>query len=423
MSAYSIWPFFACVSIVLLAAWTPLFAPADTPPNPQLRRLKTLDGLRGFLALAVVFHHAAIYHDFFITGTWAKRNIPFYSDLGFFGVDIFFMITGYLFWSRMIREQGRPDWLALYIGRVFRIGPLFLVAFAVVAFIVFVQTGFAAHVRSSQLISQLGVGLFLGLVSIKDINGYQNTMLLLNGVTWTLQFEWFFYVGLILIAWAARSKPSSLTFVLFLIVAGGVPFSLFSHSAQSLLVTGHIPPQFTNKLLAFAGMIPTFRIFLYGMLTASLQQMGFFLKIPAKTGSVLVIILFAGAFSLPDQSKVSFLIILGLAFYLITSGCSVFGLLVSRPALRLGDVSFGIYLLQGLPQALLYRPGRLRALDMASPYGHWVLTLIAALLLIAMATAAHVLIERPGIEAGKRVVYALRARWPRRSGSQTQAAQ
>ena len=38
---------------------------------------------------------------------------------------------------------------------------------------------------------------------------------------------------------------------------------------------------------------------------------------------------------------------LALSFLLIVSGATVFGLLLTRPARRLGDISYGIYLLQG----------------------------------------------------------------------------
>ena len=96
-------------------------------------------------------------------------------------------------------------------------------------------------------------------------------------------------------------------------------------------------------------------------------------------------------------------ILLGAVFYLITSGCTVFGLLTCRPACRLGDVSYGIYLLQGLALAVVFRPGPLRAAALASPVHHWLLMLFCAVLLVVAATTAHVLVERPGIALGRRV--------------------
>ena len=56
MEFYSIWPYFACLVLLLALASAPFFAIADTPPNPCGIRLSKLDGLRGFLAFGVFFH-------------------------------------------------------------------------------------------------------------------------------------------------------------------------------------------------------------------------------------------------------------------------------------------------------------------------------------------------------------------------------
>jgi peptidoglycan/LPS O-acetylase OafA/YrhL len=85
------------------------------------------------------------------------------------------------------------------------------------------------------------------------------------------------------------------------------------------------------------------------------------------------------------------------------------GLLVSRPAIRLGDVSYGIYLLQGLVLAAVFRSSFVRGVT-SSPVLNWSLTLIAGILLIAVATAGHVIVERPGIALGKYVSSTIQAR-------------
>ena len=107
-----------------------------------------------------------------------------------------------------------------------------------------------------------------------------------------------------------------------------------------------------------------------------------------------------------SNSAIGPVVLLGGAFYLITSGCTVFTLLVSRPARRLGNVSYGIYLLQGLVLAAVFRPAPLRDAAIAHPAYHWTLALLAAVLLVAVATAAHVGIERPGIALGRYVAAA-----------------
>jgi peptidoglycan/LPS O-acetylase OafA/YrhL len=110
-------------------------------------------------------------------------------------------------------------------------------------------------------------------------------------------------------------------------------------------------------------------------------------------------------------------LLMGFVFYLITSGCSVFGLLCSRVAQRLGDVSYGIYLLQGLVLTIVFSFGPARALALASPVLHWSMMLSCAVLLVVVATCTHTWIERTGIETGKRVGVSLRARVAQRNAS------
>ena len=189
MSFYSIWPFFAFMAVVLSLASTPAFAMADAQPSPAYRRLATLDGLRGFLALAVVFHHAAIYHQFLLDGRWELPPSRFYTILGQAGVAMFFMVTGYLFWSRLIEEAGKPAWLRLYVGRIFRIGPLYLAAVAATLVLVLIGTGLQLTTTATQLVRQVSPWLMLGFLSGPNVNGYPGTSLLLADVTWTLHYE------------------------------------------------------------------------------------------------------------------------------------------------------------------------------------------------------------------------------------------
>jgi hypothetical protein len=78
MHAYSIWPYFVCMGLLLAIAATPLFKAADVPPNPRGDRLSTLDGLRGFLALGVFFFHASSYHEYICKGA---LNLPRVSTI------------------------------------------------------------------------------------------------------------------------------------------------------------------------------------------------------------------------------------------------------------------------------------------------------------------------------------------------------
>ena len=59
MGFYSSLPCVVTTALLLGLASTPLLRSADAPPTDLAVRVGTIDGLRGLLALAVFFHHAA----------------------------------------------------------------------------------------------------------------------------------------------------------------------------------------------------------------------------------------------------------------------------------------------------------------------------------------------------------------------------
>jgi peptidoglycan/LPS O-acetylase OafA/YrhL len=67
-----------------------------------------LDGLRGLLATGVFFHHCAVHRAYQATGIWARPSSPFYAALGELSVVLFFLITGYLFWRRVLEGRQPP---------------------------------------------------------------------------------------------------------------------------------------------------------------------------------------------------------------------------------------------------------------------------------------------------------------------------
>ena len=295
---------------------------------------------------------------------------------------MFFMITGYLFWGRMIAQRGRPDWTKLYIGRIFRIAPLYLFAVVTMLGIVLVQTGFRLNVPLHQLVSQVSLWLGLGVFARPDVNGFAGTTLVLAGVTWSLRWEWAFYLFLPLTALVTRQSKLHLPVTLVSLTAS-VCWLAFGRVSQD------------QAYLA---------LFLTGMSCASLKSTGRLIVLPDKFASLLALSCLASALGGFDTAyAVTPVMLLALTFYLVASGCTLFGLLQTRPALRLGNISYGIYLLQGLVFAVVLRPSPVKAVFLASPVQHWVLAFVCAAILVGVATVAHAALERTGIDLGKRV--------------------
>jgi len=379
VSFYAVWPYFVCSALILLLANTPLLGVADLPPTTIPARTQTIDGLRGFLALAVFFHHAAIYHQYLITDLWDVPPSRFYANLGPIGVALFFMITGYLFWTKMLETKGRPDLLKLYVGRIFRIVPLYLL----LGFIVILFVGYLTEwsVKESKIKLTIEVARWLsgGLLLGGDINSI-HTIEISAGVTWTLQYEWLFYASLIFTCLFARHRVLGA----LLPIAGSL--------AIILIRMWH--PNHISLVQAL--------IFLVGMTAGSMKAMIYKSpNIPQYFISTVVLICFLYvAFGCNNVFETVPIIILGILFLSIIYGATVYGLLLLRPTKRLGDVSYGIYLLQGPILYLAFASPSVRSWATASAWDHWSIVLIAAGALVLLATLSHSLIERPGIKAG-----------------------
>lgn len=133
----------------------------------------------------------------------------FYIHLGQSGVELFFMITGFLFFSKLLEAKakgGNPDWLRLYVSRVLRLTPLYLVAMAVLFAILAVLSGGKFAESPYLLIRHALQWLAFTVIGNPDVNAIQDTYLV-TGVTWSLVYEWYFYLSLPLLALALRLGP------------------------------------------------------------------------------------------------------------------------------------------------------------------------------------------------------------------------
>lgn len=315
-----------------------------------------------------------------MTGRWTLPSDPFYSQLGIVAVSMFFMITGYLFWGKLIKREGRIEWAALYIGRIFRIAPVYWIAVTGLVFIVFWRSGFELREPLWSAVGNIAHWYGLGLLIGHDFNGYENVWIIVAGVVWTLKYEWRFYLALLPAAPLAKRKihlPATLIFLVVCIL--GCNFGT-SDMWQYLTLFG------------------------VGMLTASLRHVGLKLRISDPIASVTAIAVLVTVFVLhPRGFGTQQALLLGVAFLLICNGATIFGLLTSTPAIRLGHVSYGIYLLQGFVFSLGFDNALVKPLVTGQVATFWMLTLLGMLALCATAALIFVTIERPMIGHGHRL--------------------
>lgn len=378
MSLYNIGPYFGIIALLLLVfSCSPVFKAIDEAPSKN--RMHVLDGLRGFLALSVFIHHGVIMHDFVQHGTWLLPPFAFYGLLGQVAVAFFFMISGFLFWGKLIREKQRINWMALYIGRIFRIGPIYLVVVLAMFIIVFARTGWTLHEPLDKATWAMLRWMGLGLFGKPDINGYVHTTLLILGA-WSLYFEWLFYFSLRITYYAAIRKNK-----LTLVLAGwGI----------SLIAT-----------FIFRGALSTYiALFFSGMTAATLIQEGYKPKIDARIGALAALACVTLVFlCFREVHNGLSLILLAIPFFILCSGNSLFGLLTMAAAQRLGHISYGIYLLQGPVLAVFYASDVIKSFCLISDAYYWLSLFLCSMVLTALASALYVLIERPGIMLGRKL--------------------
>jgi peptidoglycan/LPS O-acetylase OafA/YrhL len=382
MNFYPVWPIPCLVILAMAVASVPRVRRVVTDAaSDSAGRAETIDGLRGFLSIGVFVHHFSMMRGYLKDGVWVLPPSGVYTLLGQSSVALFFMITGFLFWGKLVDTNGAPGWARLYIGRVFRIGPLYLVVIAVMIGIVFAKTGFEMEVSWRALTSTIGTWLCLGMLpGHPDINGYLNTRVIIAGVTWTLHFEWLFYVALL-------------------------PMSIFAKSRQHLLfaVLGYALC-LTGTAIASRTLFIFGSLFFAGMTAASLCRTYDLRALRGRIATIVpVIALGVVLLAFDDGYSVIPIVLLTVFFIFVASGNSLLGMLLTPSAYRLGCISYSVYLMQGLLITIAFFEPSVRLFALASPLQYWGLSLVTIFALLLCSAATYVGIEKPGIALNHRV--------------------
>ncbi|MBR0568241.1 acyltransferase [Azoarcus sp. L1K30] len=338
--------------------------------------LAAIDGLRGYLALFVFLHHSAVWYFYVRTGRWAVPPSNLYTHFGQGSVAVFFMITGFLFFTKLLdgRERG-IDWRRLLISRVLRLTPAYVLSMLLLFGVVAYRSG--GTVNSSLALLAGGMLQWLGftILGAPDLNGVAGTSIIVAGVTWSLIYEWFFYFSLPLLA-----------------IMAGVTVPRMYLAIGSLVVAFFCA--------RFNLDVPILLPFLGGMITSLLVRSRRFCGFAASTlASVLAVaLLIVCVVNYRSSYEYASIAMLSLVFALIAGGNSLFGLLVTPAARTLGDMSYGIYLLHGIFLYLLLGGvfGGGQAAEF-SPVTHWLAIVGISPLLVLCCFLVFHFIESPAM--------------------------
>ena len=277
------------------------------PPH----RYAALDGLRGLLAAGVFFHHAFLRY----AEQQADAEALAYDKyllLGQVCVSLFFCITGFLFWDKALAAGGKIPIMKHYIARLKRLAPAYLLSVMLVALAAYFAPDFTPD-KDPKWTTQ-----FFHILSFQGIKG----MSAVNGVYWTLAFEWQFYL---LLPLAAAFALTGWRFALLAIAVIAYGSSIGgTHMVLLNFITGAVTAMaMRNHDLAACAASFTATLAVALLLTA--------------------IFLFCRTAFAPLP-----IVLMAPVFVIFAAGNTINGLLTSSPMRLLGTVSYSIYLLHAI---------------------------------------------------------------------------
>ena len=193
-----------------MSATAPAQAPESAPAAESVRTevgdIPAIEGLRGVAVLWVmVFHYLALregkFDDAFIAFVISWRPLEAFAKNGYLGVDLFFLITGFLLTLPWFRHADAglpaPDWRSFYARRARRILPAYYVQLVILFFVVLPLMYPRIWIQSTPfVVGNLGAHFtFLHYTS-----PLTSSSMTVNGALWTLAIEFQYYLLLPLVA-------------------------------------------------------------------------------------------------------------------------------------------------------------------------------------------------------------------------------
>ncbi|RUQ31723.1 MAG: acyltransferase [Candidatus Competibacteraceae bacterium] len=346
--------------------------------NGRSSRFETVDGLRGFLALSVFFHHFVITFYWKLNGAWTRPPEDYYQNYGKVGVGIFFMITGFLFVSKILKDKESLNWLKLYESRFFRIFPLYVFAVVSITIVAFDSAGYQLNSSLEDILKQLiRWGLFIG----GNINEFQDSWIVIAGVDWTLKYEWLFYFSLPFLSFALlKGRLPAVAIIIFLCIVffvRPIGFTVFTTKYFLLFAVGGISSWLVSS--------HSFKIDLSG----------------SKIASIVAVLFILSSLFYPRTFDLFHVMIISLLFVFVVLGCDLFGLLRMKSAIILGEISYSIYLLHGLVLYFIFTHLQVVDIKNMDSTTYSLFMPLIGIVVIILSSLTYLFIEKPFLEIGK----------------------
>ncbi|MFO1197185.1 MAG: acyltransferase [Burkholderiaceae bacterium] len=309
-----------------------------------------------------------------------------FTHFGQSSVALFFMVTGLLFFTKLLESNSRPiDWLRLFVSRALRIVPLYVFAIGMCLLIVGILSDFQLRVPVGQLARGALRWLSFAMLATYDMNQVKDSWTILASVTWSLKYEWFFYLALPVFAVLFR-----VTVPLPFAIIGVLAVALASLEQLQLI---HFTMFLGGLFAALCARHPRIRLAASGT--------------PATVCAIACIAIVVTGFD--TAYGIAQVALLSVAFTLVACGNSLFGALTHDISRTLGDLSYSIYLLHSILLTIAFRI--VIDADTAtnlSTHLHWGVILACVPALIALSLATYSLVEKPAMSKVDALTDALR---------------
>jgi peptidoglycan/LPS O-acetylase OafA/YrhL len=393
----------------------------DPAPRQSARRVFQLDFLRGVAILLVLGHHMQSPPP--EASVLLRRIADVWYRFGWTGVNLFFVLSGFLIGGLLFNEMHRHGGLDVrrfLVRRAFKIWPSYYVYLIIIALLMKWEMG-GPPIKYSRTIA---LQLWPNILNIQNYFPH----LMPRGHTWSLAVEEHFYLGLPwILMFLIRPSRRALNVTL---VPTGLPaivlgLILACAVARSLTVLRWWPEPLFGRLcpshlqldgLAIGVLLAYVHQYHRALWNRASDARGLLLLLGILLVMPMVILRPDGSRFVPSLGIT--LVNLGYAAILVAVVCQPLGsglvgrFLNTRTARHIGFIgfhSYGIYLWHidfGLAPALyLSRPHLL-----GSVYSHWILFfLLYMILAVAAGTAMSRLVEWPMLSLRDRLIPAERA--------------
>ena len=155
-----------------------------------IMKLNSIQFLRAVAALLVVYEHSMDVQMQF--GTSWQQNFYHLDGFGCIGVDLFFVISGFIITFVAQKYRGFDDGMHFLEKRFWRINPIYFIATLVCLGVSLLQMAINNTMITSPIIKIIG-SLFDTLLILpykEEISSFKPLLI----VGWTLSFEWLFYI-------------------------------------------------------------------------------------------------------------------------------------------------------------------------------------------------------------------------------------